>query len=69
MDGDAIRLTPAPDTFQRLMNDVSRRLLDICVVDYLDYILVFSESMEVYPPPLIVRALLTRQKLFARKSK
>ena len=39
-------LCNAPATFQRFMNDIFRDLLDVCVVVYLDDILVFSRSKE-----------------------
>ena len=39
-------LCNAPATFQRMMNDVFRDLLDVCLVIYLDDILIFSESEE-----------------------
>ena len=38
-------LTNAPATFQRFMNDIFHDLLDICVVVYLDDILIYSEDM------------------------
>ena len=37
-------LTNAPASFQRFMNDVFKDLLDICVVIYLDDILIYSED-------------------------
>ena len=37
-------LCNAPATFQRMMNDIFRDLLDVCVVIYLDDILIFSGS-------------------------
>ena len=39
-------LTNAPATCQALINDTLRPLLDICVVAYLDDILVYSETFE-----------------------
>ena len=39
-------LSEAPDTFMRVMHYVLRKYIDICVVVYLDDILVFSESLE-----------------------
>jgi hypothetical protein len=37
-------LCNAPSTFQRLMHVVFRNLLDVCVVIYLDDILIYSKS-------------------------
>ncbi|EUC65928.1 Transposon Tf2-1 polyprotein, putative [Rhizoctonia solani AG-3 Rhs1AP] len=39
-------LTNAPAYFQHFMNDILRDLLDICVVVYLDDILIFSKNEE-----------------------
>ena len=39
-------LTNAPASFQRFMNDVFKDLLDVCVVVYLDDILIYSETPE-----------------------
>ena len=38
-------LTNTPATFQRFMNDIFHDLLDVCVVVYLDDILIYSEDM------------------------
>ena len=38
-------LTNAPATFQRFMNDIFHDLLDICVIIYLNNILIYSEDM------------------------
>ena len=37
-------LTNAPVTFQRFMNEIFKDLLDVCVVVYLDDILIYSED-------------------------
>ena len=37
-------LKNAPATFQRLMNHVFKDLLDVCVIVYLDDILIFSKT-------------------------
>jgi len=38
-------LTNAPAAFQRFMNDVFSDLLDVCVVVYLDDILIYSNDI------------------------
>ena len=38
-------LTNAPVAFQRFMNDIFSDLLDVCVVIYLDDILIYSNNM------------------------
>ena len=38
-------LTNAPVAFQRFMNDIFSDLLDVCVIIYLDDILVYSNNM------------------------
>ncbi len=39
-------LSNAPAVFQHFINDVLGDLLDICMVGYLDNILIYSESLE-----------------------
>lgn len=39
-------LTNVPATFQSLMNDIFRNMLDICAIVYLDDILVYSKNDE-----------------------
>ena len=39
-------LTNAPATFQSFMNDIFHSLLDVCVVVYLDDILIYSDDLE-----------------------
>ena len=34
----------APASFQRFMNDIFKDLLDVCVVVYLDNILIYSDN-------------------------
>ena len=41
-------LTNAPATFQSLMNDIFKDMLDVCVVIYLDDILIYSKTKEKY---------------------
>jgi len=38
-------LTNAPATFQHFMNDVFSDLLDVCIVVYLDDILIYSDDI------------------------
>jgi hypothetical protein len=38
-------LTNAPAAFQRFMNDIFKDLLDVCVIVYLDDILVYSDDL------------------------
>ena len=51
-------LTNAPASFQHLMNDILRDVLDVTVTCYLDDILIFSDVVEDHP--LHVRDVLTR---------
>ena len=39
-------LTNAPAAFQRLMNNVFSDLLDICILVFLDNILIYSDTLE-----------------------
>jgi len=41
----SFRLTNAPAAFQRFMNDVFSDLLDVCIVVYLDDILIYSDDI------------------------
>jgi len=41
-------LTNAPAAFQRFMNDVFSDLLDVCIVVYLDDILIYSDDIMQY---------------------
>jgi hypothetical protein len=63
-------LTNAPATFQHLMNQSFREMLDRCVLVFLDDIVVYSRTLEDHERD--VRAVLTRLRtagLFAKQSK
>ena len=45
MDGNAFGLTNAPAAFQHFMNDIFNDLLNVCVIIYLDDILIYSKDM------------------------
>ena len=63
-------LTNAPATFQTLMNDIFRPMLDECVIIYLDDILVFSQTEEEHAAHLRqVLAILRANKLYSKASK
>ena len=60
----------APGTFQRVMNNVFFKLLDKCVVVYLDDILIFSNSVEEHKNHLQeVFSLLQKNQLYVKDSK
>ena len=63
-------LTSAPGTFMRLMQDIFRDLLDVCVIIYLDDILIYSKSTDDHLRHLRdVLTRLRRHKLYAKSSK
>ena len=39
-------LLNAPSTFQRFMNNIFADLLDVCIIVYLDNILIYSENLQ-----------------------
>ena len=41
-------LTNAPSAFQQFINEVLGDLLDVCVITYLDNILVYLDLLEVH---------------------
>jgi hypothetical protein len=51
-------LVNAPAAFQHFMNDIFSDLLDVCVIDYLDDILVYSDDSETHSEH--VREVLSR---------
>ena len=62
-------LTNAPATFMRLMNDIFRPLLDVCVVVYLDDILVYSKTLQEHVGHVRkVLQILREQQLYAKLS-
>src|SRR5437762_7503438 len=63
-------LSNAPATFQTLMNDIFRDLLDICVIVYLDDILIYSKNKEENVQQLYqVLQCLKDHQLYAKISK
>ena len=63
-------LTNAPAAFQRFMNDIFSDLLDVCVIVYLDDILIYSDNPDDHPAH--VRTVLERLRkhgLYARADK
>jgi Reverse transcriptase (RNA-dependent DNA polymerase) len=62
-------LTNAPATFQALMNDIFRALLDECVVVYLDDILVYSNKCRGSIYVQTVLQQLKEHKLYLKLSK
>ena len=63
-------LTNAPAAFQRLMNNVFSDLLDICVLVYLDDILIDSDTVEEHHRHICeVLLRLQNNKLYARGDK
>jgi hypothetical protein len=63
-------LTNAPATFQQMMNSIFAHLLDICVVIYLDDIMVFSATRDKHVVHLDnVLKILAENNLFVKESK
>jgi hypothetical protein len=63
-------LTNAPATFQSLMNDIFRDMLDECVIIYLDDILIYSKTPEEHQVHLErVLQRLQEHRLYAKPSK
>ena len=62
--------TNAPATFQTLMNDIFRDMIDVCVIVYLDDILIYSRSKEEHQKHLnLVLQRLRDHELYAKRSK
>ena len=63
-------LLNALSTFQRFMNDLFADLLDICVIVYLDDILIYSENLKEHKKQVkeVLRRLKTNG-LYASPSK
>ena len=63
-------LTNAPAAFQHLMSNIFSDLLDICVLVYLDDILIYSETLEEHCCHIHeVLLQLQNNKLYARGNK
>ncbi len=63
-------LCNAPATFQRLLNNIIRPLLDDFVVIYLDDVLIYSKSLKEHKEHVHkVLTLLREHKLYAKSSK
>jgi hypothetical protein len=63
-------LTNAPASFQRFMNNIFKDLLDVCVVVYLDDILIYSESQSEHENHVCeVLRRLCKFNLFAKMEK
>ena len=52
-------LTNVPRVFQHMANDIFRDLLDICLIIYLDDLLVYSKTQEEHDShvPLVLKRL------------
>ena len=63
-------LTNAPATFQRFMNDIFSDMLDVCVIVYLDDILIYSDNPELHRKHVreVLRCL-QENSLYARANK
>jgi hypothetical protein len=63
-------LTNVPAVFQRMMNDIFRDKLDLCVVIYLDDILIFGTNLEQHIKDITkVLEQLQQYKLYAKPEK
>jgi len=63
-------LCNAPSTFMRMMNDILRPLLDVCVIVFIDDILIYSETEQQHHINVCnVFDLLRQNKLYVKLSK
>ena len=63
-------LTNSPAVFQHMMNDIFQDLLDVCVIVYIDDILIFSNNQEEHDQHVkIVLECLREHSLFAKLEK
>jgi hypothetical protein len=63
-------LCNAPSTFMRMMNDILRPLLDVCVIVFIDDILIYSETEDQHHTDVCrVFDLLRQHKLYVKLSK
>ena len=63
-------LTNAPPAFMSLMNGILKPYLDLCVITFIDEILIYSKSKKEYKEHLrVVLGLLREEKLYAKFSK
>ena len=64
------RLTNAPSTFQRIINDALRDFISKFVIIYLDDIVIYSNSMEEHVEHLaLVLEALEKHRLYAKPLK
>ena len=63
-------LTNAPAVFQHMANDIFRDLLDVCLIIYLDDLLVYSKTQEEHDSHvLLVLKRLREHGLYAKLEK
>ena len=63
-------LTNAPAAFQRFVNEIFSDMLDVCVIVYLDDILIYSDNMDLHQEHVCeVLRRLRKHKLYANPDK